>query len=79
MFPCFPKLRSHLIPSTRRGSPDGASLDPGREPVHAAGTDGKMRPMTGKEKLLERVMALSETEADEALHRLNARRGDAEE
>lgn len=35
--------------------------------------------MTGKEKLLERVMALSETEADEALHRLNARRGDAEE
>ncbi|OJU86297.1 MAG: hypothetical protein BGO11_02725 [Solirubrobacterales bacterium 70-9] len=35
--------------------------------------------MTAKEKLLERVMALSEAEADEALRLLDARRGDAEE
>jgi hypothetical protein len=32
-----------------------------------------MRPMTAKEKLLERVMTLSEAEADEALRLLDAR------
>jgi hypothetical protein len=37
-------------------------------------TDGRMRPMTAKEKLLERVMTLSEAEADEALRLLDARR-----
>lgn len=35
-------------------------------------TDGRMRPMTAKEKLLERVMTLSEAEANEALRLLDA-------
>lgn len=30
-------------------------------------TDGRLRPMTAREKLLERVMTLSEAEEDEAL------------
>lgn len=38
-----------------------------------------MRPMTAKEKLLERVMTLSEAEADEALRLLDARRDEAED
>jgi hypothetical protein len=38
-----------------------------------------MRPMTAKEKLLERVMTLSEAEADEALRLLDARRDEADE
>jgi hypothetical protein len=42
-------------------------------------TDGRMRPMTAKEKLLERVMTLSEAEADEALRLLDARRGETED
>jgi hypothetical protein len=33
--------------------------------------------VTAKEKLLERVMTLSEAEADEALRLLDARRGEA--
>jgi plasmid maintenance system killer protein len=36
------------------------------------GTNGRSRSMTAKEKLLERVMALSEAEADEALRLLDA-------
>jgi hypothetical protein len=36
-----------------------------------------MRLMTAKEKLLERVMTLSEAEADEALRLLDARRDEA--
>lgn len=39
-------------------------------------TDGRMRPMTAKEKLLERVMTLSEAEADEALRLLDAQAED---
>ncbi|MBS1886045.1 MAG: hypothetical protein JSU06_02560 [Actinobacteria bacterium] len=35
--------------------------------------------MTAKEKLLERVMTLSEAEADEALRLLDARRDEADE
>lgn len=38
-----------------------------------------MRPMTAKEKLLERVMTLSEAEADEALRLLDARQDEAED
>lgn len=40
-------------------------------------TDGRLRPMTAKEKLLERVMTLSEAEADEALRLLDALRDEA--
>ena len=38
-----------------------------------------MRLMTAKEKLLERVMTLSEAEADEALRLLDARPDEAED
>lgn len=38
-----------------------------------------MRLMTAKEKLLERVMTLSEAEADEALRLLDARRDEADD
>ena len=41
--------------------------------------DGRIEPMTAKEKLLERVMALSEAEADKALRLLDARRDEADE
>ena len=41
-------------------------------------TDGRLRPMTAKEKLLERVMTLSEAEAEDALRLLDARRDEAE-
>jgi hypothetical protein len=37
-----------------------------------------MRPMTAKEKLLERVMTLSEAEADEALRLLDAHEAEDE-
>jgi hypothetical protein len=40
---------------------------------------GRIGPMTAKEKLLERVMTLSEAEADEALCLLDARRDEAED
>jgi hypothetical protein len=42
-------------------------------------TDGRLRPITAKEKLLERVMTLSEAEADEALRLLDARRDETED
>jgi hypothetical protein len=42
-------------------------------------TGGRMRTMTAKEKLLERVMTLSEAEADEALRLLDARRDEADQ
>jgi hypothetical protein len=38
-----------------------------------------MQPVTAKEKLLERVMTLSEAEADEALRLLDARRDETDE
>jgi hypothetical protein len=38
-----------------------------------------MQSMTAKEKLLERVMTLSEAEADEALRLLDARQDEAED
>lgn len=42
-------------------------------------TGDRIGPMTAKEKLLERVMTLSEAEADEALRLLDARRDEAED
>jgi hypothetical protein len=41
-------------------------------------TDGRMRSVTAKEKLLERVMTLSEAEADEALRLLDAHRDEVD-
>ena len=55
------------------GSAKGADLSKRSQ------TDGRMRPMTAKEKLLERVMTLSEAEADEALRLLDARRDEVDE
>ncbi len=42
-------------------------------------TDGRLRSMTAKEKLLERVMNFSEAETDEALRLLDARLHEAED
>ena len=48
-------------------------------PVYAPADRRLIATMTAKEKLLERVMTLSEAEADEALRLLEARRDEAED
>ena len=40
--------------------------------------EGRLRPVTAKERLLERAMTFSEAEAEEALRLLDARRDEAE-
>lgn len=77
-----------MVPGHRgQDTPTGSEPN---SPVRAASTlvtnpsmppqaDSRLRPMTAKEKLLERVMTFSEAEADEALRLLDARRGEAED
>lgn len=61
------------FPTVPGGVPDFAYLADQRR------LGGRLRHMTAKEKLLKRVMPLSEAGADEALRLLNASRNEGED